>query len=155
MDKYEIKKIGNYKIELDSFSKQFIVSELNVETNSYQELKTLSELSDAEDYIDKREKRKSISAGQKKEPLLILKKGRGQDDFEEAKITSIDGNSAWIVTTLKKERSKGYSLSGFIKNTKENKEKLDKIKELEKKEEDVKESIEKYTESEINKHFDI
>lgn len=156
MVKFELKKDEDYKVEFEDFNKMFIVSELNTERNEYSQLRNdFRTMDDAEKYIEDREKRRALSKTKKKEPLLILKRDRwGNRGYVDAKITSIDGDNAWVVTIEKGERSKEYGLD-FFKNTEENKQKITKIEELKNQIEKIESSIERYTVEEVKQYFDI
>ncbi len=153
---YKIKDVGNYRIELDSFRNEFEVSECDEEDkNHYNKLKSFPTLKNAETYIENRETRLSAGKIKRKEPLFVLHKDKYSNVEEEAKITSVDGNDVWIVVLKSKNRTKQWGLSDYMKSTDDNRDKLKQIVELEKKTEEVKKTIDRYSEAELKKHFEI
>ena len=149
----EVKNDGKYKIELQTWDNQFIVSKIDEETKDCAELKKFPKYDDAEEYIENREKRIQSSKIKKKEPLFALKKEYSGEEYQKIKITSLVGKACWIVRIEDNKRLKEYSTDNFTKDTEDNKQKIKEVNELRNKADEIEESIIGFTEDEIKDYF--
>jgi len=153
----ELKNDGQYKIELDTLSNEFTVSEIVEGTKSFDKLKTFKYFDDAERYIENREKRKEAGIMKKKESLLAIYKDNWK--YIDIKITSLSPSSygdsfdVWITFPDKKRSKNGFYTNDYLKFTDGNKQKVTEIQELRKKADEIEKTLEKYTREELMKHF--